>query len=146
MHETAMLPSSPPSAPQPVAISGSSQDVAFIAESASVAAAGDATGWGEAKKWTVDWKPVLLLALLLVVLYHTIAFKLVDDWYELPDFSHGFLIPFFALAFPFIASQPRFLYFYHSLFNLTSSSPWSRHESSFQSIRQNSLQGESQGS
>ena len=96
MHETAMLPSSPPSAPQPVAISGSSQDVALIAEPASVAAAGDATGWGEAKKWTVDWKPVLLLALLLVVLYHTIAFKLVDDWYELPDFSHGFLIPFFA--------------------------------------------------
>ena len=96
MHETAMLPSSPPSAPQPVAISGSSQDVAFIAEPASVAAAGDPTGRGEAKNWNVDWKPVLLLVLLLVVLYHGIALKLVDDWYELPDFSHGFLIPFFA--------------------------------------------------
>jgi exosortase len=30
------------------------------------------------------------------VLYHRIAVKLVTDWYNLPDFSHGFLIPFFA--------------------------------------------------
>jgi len=67
-----------------------------MAVPASIAATGDATGRREAKKWKVDWKPVLLLTLLLVVLYHTIAFKLVDDWYELPDFSHGFLIPFFA--------------------------------------------------
>ena len=35
-------------------------------------------------------------ALLLVLLYHHIAVKLVTDWYNLPDFSHGFLIPFFA--------------------------------------------------
>jgi exosortase len=33
---------------------------------------------------------------LLVLLYHHIAVKLVTDWYNLPDFSHGFLIPFFA--------------------------------------------------
>ena len=30
------------------------------------------------------------------LLYHGIAVKLVTDWYELPDFSHGFLVPFFA--------------------------------------------------
>jgi len=40
---------------------------------------------------------LLVLALLLAVLYHGIAVKLVTDWYELPDFSHGFLIPFFAV-------------------------------------------------
>jgi exosortase len=40
--------------------------------------------------------PVLLLVALLMVLYHGIAVKLVTDWGELPDFSHGFLIPFFA--------------------------------------------------
>src|ERR1035437_3687754 len=40
--------------------------------------------------------PLLLLLALLVLLYHGIAVKLVRDWYELPDFSHGFLIPFFA--------------------------------------------------
>jgi exosortase len=40
--------------------------------------------------------PALLLCLMLVLLYHGIAVKLVTDWYELPDFSHGFLIPFFA--------------------------------------------------
>jgi exosortase len=32
-----------------------------------------------------------------VLLYHRIAIKLVTDWYNLPDFSHGFLIPFFAI-------------------------------------------------
>ena len=37
-----------------------------------------------------------LLALLVVFLYRSIAAKLVSDWYELPDFSHGFLIPFFV--------------------------------------------------
>jgi exosortase len=35
--------------------------------------------------------PVLLLVALLMVLYHSIAVKLVTDWGELPDFSHGFL-------------------------------------------------------
>jgi exosortase len=40
--------------------------------------------------------PTLVLVALLVVLYHAIAVKLVTDWAELPDFSHGFLIPFFA--------------------------------------------------
>ncbi len=40
--------------------------------------------------------PLALLALLIVLLYHGVATKLVTDWYELPDFSHGFLIPFFA--------------------------------------------------
>jgi exosortase len=40
--------------------------------------------------------PALLVVALLAVLYHGIAVKLAADWYELPDFSHGFLIPFFA--------------------------------------------------
>ena len=38
--------------------------------------------------------PVILL---IAVLYRHIAVKLVNDWYQLPDFSHGFLIPFFVL-------------------------------------------------
>ena len=38
----------------------------------------------------------LLMVALLAALYHGVAVKLVTDWYELPDFSHGFLIPFFA--------------------------------------------------
>jgi exosortase len=44
----------------------------------------------------IAWGPVLILGALLALLYHGIAVKLVTDWYELPDFSHGFLIPFFA--------------------------------------------------
>ena len=42
------------------------------------------------------WTPVFIVGILLVLLYRGIAVKLVTDWYELPDFSHGFLIPFFA--------------------------------------------------
>jgi exosortase len=33
---------------------------------------------------------------LLILLYHRVAVKLVEDWGNLPDFSHGYLIPFFA--------------------------------------------------
>ena len=40
--------------------------------------------------------PLALLFGLVVLLYSSVAVKLVTDWYELPDFSHGFLIPFFA--------------------------------------------------
>jgi exosortase len=39
----------------------------------------------------------IALGALLIILYHHIAFKLVHDWLNLPDYSHGLLIPFFAL-------------------------------------------------
>lgn len=50
----------------------------------------------EAEQWPIAWGVVLLLGVLVVLLYHGIAVKLVTDWYEIPDVSHGFLIPFFA--------------------------------------------------
>jgi exosortase len=40
---------------------------------------------------------LLFLGLFLVLLYGKVGVKLVSDWYQLPDFSHGFLIPFFVL-------------------------------------------------
>src|SRR5438477_6743265 len=43
-----------------------------------------------------DWLPYAAVALLLVVLYYRVAVKLVYDWYTIPDYSHGFLVPFFA--------------------------------------------------
>lgn len=46
--------------------------------------------------WPVPWGQLVLLGLLAIVLYHRVAVKLVTDWYELPDFGYGFLIPFFA--------------------------------------------------
>ena len=45
--------------------------------------------------WTT-WTPFALIALLLVGLYYKIFIKLVYDWYTIPDYSHGFLVPFFA--------------------------------------------------
>ena len=38
-----------------------------------------------------------VICLLLACMYWKIAIKLVTDWYEIPDYSHGFLVPFFAL-------------------------------------------------
>ena len=84
MHESAMPPpiSSYPTAEAAV-------------DPASAIPCGPHAGHGSAK-WSIAWAPVVLLGLLSVLLYHRIAVKLVTDWYNLPDFSHGFLIPFFA--------------------------------------------------
>ncbi len=42
------------------------------------------------------WGPLLIGALTASVYYRVLA-KLVFDWWNLPDFSHGFLVPLFAL-------------------------------------------------
>jgi exosortase len=52
---------------------------------------------GRLRRALSRWRgPLLLITALVVALYAHIAVKLVTDWYELPDSSHGFLIPFFA--------------------------------------------------
>ncbi len=43
------------------------------------------------------WAAAALLGLLLIGLYHHVAIKLVSDWIQYPDYSHGLLIPFFFL-------------------------------------------------
>lgn len=37
-----------------------------------------------------------LITILLLSIYFHIALKLVTDWYQIADYSHGFLVPFFA--------------------------------------------------
>jgi exosortase len=44
-----------------------------------------------------SWAPFAIVAVLLGVLYHRVAMKLVYDWYTLPDYSHGFLVPLFSV-------------------------------------------------
>src|ERR1700730_8686741 len=44
-----------------------------------------------------NWLPYATIAILLIILYYRVAIKLVYDWYTIPDYSHGFLVPFFAL-------------------------------------------------
>jgi exosortase len=41
------------------------------------------------------WGSVCIGVLIAMIYYH-VAAKLVLDWWEIPDFSHGFLVPFFA--------------------------------------------------
>jgi exosortase len=36
------------------------------------------------------------ICLLLAAVYYQVLGKLVTDWWQIPDFSHGFLVPFFA--------------------------------------------------
>jgi exosortase len=43
------------------------------------------------------WCPYAAIAVLLAVIYYRVITKLVYDWYTIPDYSHGFLVPFFAL-------------------------------------------------
>src|ERR1700733_3854763 len=44
-----------------------------------------------------QWLPYAILGVLLAVLYHRVAVKLVYDWYTLTDYSHGFLVPLFSV-------------------------------------------------
>jgi len=41
--------------------------------------------------------PYVILGLLVAVIYYRITAKLVLDWYTIPDYSHGFLVPLFSL-------------------------------------------------
>ena len=43
------------------------------------------------------WVPITMIGLLLVALYYRIGIKLVVDWYNIADYSHGFLVPLFSL-------------------------------------------------
>ena len=53
------------------------------------------SGSGESP-W-VSRAPYIAIAALLAVIYYRVAAKLVYDWYTIPDYSHGFLVPFFAM-------------------------------------------------
>ena len=44
----------------------------------------------------IDWAPFAIIVVLLCILYYHVAIKLVYDWYTIPDYSHGFLVPLFA--------------------------------------------------
>jgi exosortase len=92
MHDTAMSSGSTLSD----ALSSYERQAGAFAEPASAVDRGTGTAAESVSRRTPDWVPLLILAVLTAILYRHIAVKLVTDWHDLPDFSHGFLIPFFA--------------------------------------------------
>jgi len=38
----------------------------------------------------------VVICLLIAAVYYRVLVKLVTDWWQIPDFSHGFLVPLFA--------------------------------------------------
>lgn len=66
-------------------------------EAAPLTTRGRVAGSPELRPDLKVWAPAAVLLLLVVAIYFRIAAKLVLDWYEIPDFSHGFLVPFFSL-------------------------------------------------
>jgi exosortase len=41
--------------------------------------------------------PFAIIVTLLITIYFRIAIKLFVDWYNIPDYSHGFLVPLFSI-------------------------------------------------
>ena len=41
--------------------------------------------------------PYAIIAVLMTALYYRVGVKLVVDWYNIPDYSHGFLVPLFSI-------------------------------------------------
>ena len=92
MRETPVAPFSPSDA---VVAPVHSQGVVAEVENASVPVNREV--WANpVNRPMAGWLPFVLIGALVLVLYGGIGIKLVRDWYEIPDFSHGFLIPLFA--------------------------------------------------
>jgi exosortase len=57
------------------------------------------SGYLKRSELTWNWRLVLgsaLICVLVVALYYQVLWKLLIDWWQIPDFSHGFLVPPFA--------------------------------------------------
>lgn len=78
-------------------MSGSAQAESYPPElAARREGRGSGASDGTSKPRSYGWLPYAIIAALLVTIYYHIAAKLVYDWYTIPDYSHGFLVPLFA--------------------------------------------------
>src|ERR1700747_1231299 len=55
-----------------------------------------AAGLGETSARFVPWTQFAALGVLIGLLYHGILANLASQWWNDPDFSHGFFIPIFS--------------------------------------------------
>jgi len=78
-------------------MSGSAQAGSYPPELAAKSEGRGPAGSSEANGMRrYNWLPYAIIAALLVEIYYRIAGKLIYDWYTIPDYSHGFLVPVFA--------------------------------------------------
>jgi exosortase len=61
-----------------------------------LSAAGPATTRTITAMLTLQIWPILVTSVTVIVVYTPVLSKLVKDWWNLPDYSHGFLIPAFC--------------------------------------------------
>jgi len=50
----------------------------------------------QTRSWVSEYWPVFLLALVMLALYTPVLGRLVRQWYDDPNYSHGFLVPAFC--------------------------------------------------
>jgi exosortase len=75
-------------------MAGSTQTVPTAAEPA--AQPGQTTASLLSRVPKSAWGPFAVVLLLLFALYLRVGIKLVVDWYNIADYSHGFLVPLFS--------------------------------------------------
>ncbi len=84
-------------APCPPLLNVKSQSIAHAQASPAVS---PSTAFAKVKQHAftgaVPWGPVGLLLLIVAALYTRVGVKLVQDWINFPDYSHGLILPFFV--------------------------------------------------
>jgi exosortase len=56
----------------------------------------DVRAYHQTRSWVGEYWPVLLLALVTLALYTPVLGRLIRQWYDDPNYSHGFFVPAFS--------------------------------------------------
>jgi exosortase len=57
----------------------------------------DIRAYTQSRSWVSEYWPAVLLALVTLVLYTPVLGRLIRQWYDDPNYSHGFFVPAFSV-------------------------------------------------
>jgi exosortase len=57
----------------------------------------DIRAYTQSRSWISEYWPAVLLALVTLVLYTPVLGRLIRQWYDDPNYSHGFFVPAFSV-------------------------------------------------